>query len=94
MNQELQIEILQELMQQLDAGKNINAGVQYQMPTTSYVCGETAAKEWEHFFRNHPQLIGLSHDLPEPGSYLTIDDLGTPLPVSYTHLTLPTIYSV
>ena len=79
MNHKLQIEILQELMQQLDTGKNINAGVQYQMPTTSYVCGETAAKEWQHFFRNHPQLIGLSHDLPEPGSFLTIDDLGTPL---------------
>lgn len=79
MNHQLQIEILRELMQQLDDGKNIDAGVQYQMPTTSYVCPETATREWELFFRNHPQLIGLSNDLPEPGSYLTIDDFGIPV---------------
>lgn len=79
MEHQLQIEILQELMQQLDAGKNIDAGVQYQMPTTAYVCSETAAKEWDLFFRKHPQLIGLSQDLPEPGSYLTLDDFGTPV---------------
>ena len=30
-------------------------------------------------------------DFPEPG--VTFKDI-TPLPVSYTHLTLPTIYSV
>lgn len=79
MEHQLQVEILKELMQQLDAGKNINAGVQYQMPTTSYVCPDTAKKEWSLFFRNHPQLIGLSHDLPKPGSYLTIEDFGTPI---------------
>lgn len=31
------------------------------------------------FFAEHPQLIGLSGDLPEPGSFLTMDDLGTPI---------------
>ena len=55
MQHALQVEILKELMTQLDEGKNIDAGVQYKMPTTSYVCPEI---------------------------------------VSYTHLTLPTIYSV
>ncbi|XOV82828.1 MAG: aromatic ring-hydroxylating dioxygenase subunit alpha [bacterium] len=79
MNHELQVEILKELMQQLDEGKNIDAGVQYKMPTTSYVCPELAAQEWQLFFRNHPQLIGLSSDLPEPGSYLTLDDFGVPI---------------
>ncbi|MEM7020761.1 MAG: aromatic ring-hydroxylating dioxygenase subunit alpha [Pseudomonadota bacterium] len=79
MEQELQVDILKELMQQLDAGKNIDAGVQYKMPTTSYVCPQIAAKEWEHFFQNHPQLIGMSDDLPEPGTFFTIDDFGTPV---------------
>ena len=79
MEHRLQVEILKELMQQLDNGKNIDAGVQYKMPTTSYVCGETAEKEREAFFQDHPQLIGLSHDLPERGSFFTLDDFGTPV---------------
>lgn len=74
-----QVEILKELMRQVDEGKNIDAGVQYKMPTSAYVCPEIAAKEWDILFQNHPQLIGLSGDLAEPGSFLTIDDFGTPV---------------
>lgn len=79
MEHALQVEILKELMQQLDTGKNIDAGVQYRMPTTSYVCPDQAAKEWRTFFQNHPQLIGLSSDLPDPGTFFTLDDFGTPV---------------
>jgi phenylpropionate dioxygenase-like ring-hydroxylating dioxygenase large terminal subunit len=79
MDHAVQVEILKELMAQLDEGRNIDAGVQYRMPTTSYVCKDVAEKEWHAFFQNHPQLIGLSSDLPEPGSFLTMDDFGTPL---------------
>ncbi len=75
----LQVKILKELMQQLDEGRNVDAGVQYRMPTTSYVCPEQAKLEQDAFFRNHPQLIGLSGDLPEPGSFLTMNDFGTPI---------------
>ncbi len=74
-----QVAILTELMAQLDEGRNIDAGVQVRMPTTAYVCPDIAAKEQEQFFRNHPQLIGLSGDLPEAGSYLTMDDFGVPV---------------
>ncbi|MFT4713595.1 MAG: phenylpropionate dioxygenase-like ring-hydroxylating dioxygenase large terminal subunit [Candidatus Azotimanducaceae bacterium] len=79
MHQDTQVEILKELMRQVDEGKNIDSGVQYRMPTSAYVCPDIAAKEWDLFFKNHPQLIGLSGDLPEPGSFMTIDDFGTPL---------------
>jgi phenylpropionate dioxygenase-like ring-hydroxylating dioxygenase large terminal subunit len=79
MEHALQVEILKELMQQLDDGRNIDAGVQYRMPTTSYVCPDQASREWQTFFQNHPQLIGLSSDLPEPGTFLTLDDFGTPV---------------
>ena len=75
----LQVKILKELMQQLDEGKNVDAGVQHKMPTTSYVCPEVAEQEQKEFFQNHPQLIGLSGDLPEPGSYMTLDDFGIPV---------------
>jgi len=79
MEHTLQVAILEELMEQLDAGKNIDAGVQVRMPTTNYVCPEVAEQERNQLFRNHPQLIGLSGDLPEPGSYLTMDDFGVPI---------------
>ena len=79
MDQALQVDILKELLQQLETGKNIDAGVQYRMSTSSYVCPEIAAKEWDAFFQHHPQLIGLSGDLPEPGSYLTLNDFEVPL---------------
>ncbi len=79
MDQVLQVSILKELMQQLDDGKNVDAGVQYKNPTTSYVCPKMATKEFNLFFQNHAQLIGLSGDLPEPRSFLTTDDFGTPI---------------
>ena len=79
MKHALQVEILKELIGQLDQGRNIDAGVSYKMPTTSYVCPELASKERETFFQNHPQLVGLSNDLPEPGSFFTMDDFGTPV---------------
>jgi phenylpropionate dioxygenase-like ring-hydroxylating dioxygenase large terminal subunit len=79
MKHEKQVEILKELMRQVDASKNIDAGVQYKMPMSAYVCPEIAAKEWDLLFQHHPQLIGLSGDLAEPGSFLTIDDFGTPV---------------
>ncbi len=74
-----QVKILKELMRQLDEGKNIDAGVQYKMSTSAYVCPEQAAQERKTLFRDHPQLVGLSGDLPKPGSYLTMDDFGIPM---------------
>ena len=79
MKKDLQVSIIKELMSQLDEGRNVDAGVQVKMPTGSYVCRETARREQESFFRNHPQLVGLSGDLPSAGSFLTIDDFGVPI---------------
>lgn len=79
MKHELQVNILKELMRQLDEGKNVDAGILYRNPTSAYVCPDIAKKEWDAFFQNHPQLIGLTGDLPKPGSYFTVDDFGTPV---------------
>jgi len=79
MEHALQVKILKELMAQLDEDRNVDAGVRYTMATTSYVCPEQAAMEREQFFQNHPQLIGLSGDLPEPGTFFTLNDFGTPI---------------
>ncbi|AWZ01476.1 anthranilate 1,2-dioxygenase large subunit [Rhodobiaceae bacterium] len=79
MDHQLQVEILKDLMHQLDSGKNIDVGVQYKIPTETYACPDLAAKEWDTMFRNYPQAIGLSGALPEPGSFLTMEDFGAPI---------------
>ena len=63
----------------LDEDTNIDAGVQLRNPASAYTCRDLATREWEVFFRNHPQLIGLTSDLPQPGSFITTDDFGVPV---------------
>ena len=79
MKQDTTIRIIKELMSQLDENRNIDAGAQYRLPTSDYVCPDLAKREWNSFFREHPQVIGLSGDLPEAGSFFTIDDFGVPV---------------
>ena len=79
MKTEEQIRVIELLMQRLDEGKNVDAGGLRKNPAEVYRCPELAAREWETFFRGHPQLIGLSADLPEPGSFLTCSDFGVPV---------------
>ncbi len=74
-----QVAILRELMRQLDEKRNVDAGVMYKTPTSVYSCPDVAAKEWEVLFRDHPQIIGLSADLAEPGAFVTCDDFGIPV---------------
>jgi phenylpropionate dioxygenase-like ring-hydroxylating dioxygenase large terminal subunit len=79
MKHKKQVEILTEVMRQLDKGDTADAGCHYQLPTSAYTCPDLAQREYQDFFQGHPQMIGLSKDLPEPGSYLTLDDFGTPI---------------
>ncbi len=65
MKHDLQLSILKTLLRQLDERVSVDAGEQLRNPASSYTSPELASQEWEHFFRNHPQLIGLSGDLPE-----------------------------
>ena len=75
MQHEMKVSLLKELLQKIDDDVNVDAGVQYKSPTSFYINPDLAQKEWAMFFRNHPQLIGLSGDLPTPGSYVTTEDL-------------------
>ncbi len=79
MEHKKQVEILTEVLRQLDERDTADAGNQYQLSTSTYTCPELAKREYRDFFQGHPQMIGLSKDLPEPGSYLTLDDFGTPI---------------
>lgn len=79
MQQAEAISQIKTLLARLDSGTNVDAGgVRYQ-PTSSYTDADLAALERREFFENHPQIVGLSGDLPEPGSFMTFDELGPPI---------------
>lgn len=79
MQRATELKILKELVRQLDNKVNVDAGRQLKIPTSSYTSPELATQEWQTFFRGHPQLIGLSGDLPSSGSFLTVNDFGVPV---------------
>ena len=40
---------------------------------------EINQQEWNKFFRDYPQIVGMTGDLPEPGTFFTREDFGIPL---------------
>jgi phenylpropionate dioxygenase-like ring-hydroxylating dioxygenase large terminal subunit len=79
MEKKEQIRLLKLLMQRLDKDENVDAGALLHNPASVYTSPELAEREWEHFFRTHPQVIGMSPDLPGPGTFLTRNDFGVPV---------------
>ncbi len=79
MKQSEKVRILTELLRQVENGVNVDAGKQVKNPTNAYACADIAQREWDLFFKQHVQIIGLSGDLPAPGAYLTLDDFGVPI---------------
>ncbi|MCY3586826.1 MAG: aromatic ring-hydroxylating dioxygenase subunit alpha [Acidimicrobiaceae bacterium] len=74
-----QVSHIKTLLARLDSGTNVDAGGVRYNPTSSYTDRELARIERREFFDTHPQMVGLSGDLPEVGSFMTQDDLGTPM---------------
>lgn len=79
MHHELQLRIIDELREGLARRANHDAGGQMRVPTASYIDRDLAAREWDAFFGDHPQLVGLSGDLPTAGSFFTCADFGVPV---------------
>lgn len=82
MRHAVQVEVIRELLAQLDAGVNADAGGIMEVPASTYTCPDMAAREWATFFRGQPQILGMSGDLPEPGSFITSSELGLPILVT------------
>ncbi len=74
-----EVRILKELMHQLDEGHSADAGALRRQDMSVYTDPDLAQREWTVFFRKHPQLIGLSGDLPGPNSFITVNDFGVPV---------------
>ena len=79
MRHEEHVRLIKQLCAHLDAGTNVDAGGLRRLPTSAYTDPELAATEWQDWFLGTPQLLGLTGDLPEPGSFLTNNDLGIPI---------------
>ena len=79
MRHEEQVRLIKQLCAHLDAGTNVDAGGLRRLETSAYTDPGIAEREWTEWFQATPQLIGLTGDLPEPGSFLTNDDLGVPI---------------
>lgn len=79
MQKHVQIALLKTLLARLADKTNHDAGCQVRNPAASYVDPPLAQREWQLFFREHPQVVGMSGDLPAPGSYFTVEELGLPV---------------
>ena len=79
MLREEQLRLLKGLISHLDNKTNINAGGILKTPADTYISEERFEMEWSDFFLNHPQILGLSGDLPKPGTYVTTEDFGVPI---------------
>lgn len=79
MHHEAQVEILRELIDRLDQRTTCDAGRVVANRADVYTSQTLARQEWDAFFVNHPQVIGLSGELPRPGSFLTCNDFRIPV---------------
>ncbi len=79
MDHPTQVRIIEDLLDKLERRGTHDAGTQVLNPAAVYIDPDLAAREWQVFFREHPQLIGMTGDLPEPGDYFAMDDFGVPL---------------
>ena len=79
MLREEQIRLLKGLIHYQESGTNVDAGGIIQNPSNTYTCEERFEKEWNTFFKDYPQIVGMTGDLPEPGTFFTREDFGIPL---------------
>ena len=74
-----QLRLLKGLIGHLDNKTNISAGGILKAPAETYISEERFEREWGTFFLNHPQIIGMSGDLPKPNTFITTEDFGVPV---------------
>ena len=79
MRHDEQVRLIKQLCAHLDAGTTVDAGGLRLQPTSVYTDPELAELEQVEFFRSTPQCMGMSKDLPGPGSFLTSNELGVPI---------------
>ncbi len=79
MHHDEQQRVLTQLVEGLANRTSADAGGIVKAPVTDFTCRDLLAKEQQTFFREGPLLLGLSTDLPEPGSYVATSEAGVPM---------------
>ena len=74
-----QMRLLKGLMHHLDNKTNIDAGGIIRTPADTYTSEERFDMEWNTFFQDYPQIVGMSGDLPGPDTFITTEDFGVPV---------------
>ena len=74
-----QTAIAARLLRYIDEGSLQLGDDVYHQPVSEYTSPAHAALEQAHLFRGQPLCVGLSGDLPTPGSYRVHDAAGLPL---------------
>ncbi len=72
-------DLVKRMLALVAAGTTDSAPDTHRQPTSVYTDPELLNLEKLTIFRDEPQFICFSSDLPEKGSYYTFDDLGTPV---------------
>lgn len=78
------VRLITTLLDHIEQGTTHDAGGVMYNPVSAYTCPEVAARERQVLFDDHPQIVGMSADLPAPGSFLTHRHLGVPLLLTRT----------
>jgi carnitine monooxygenase subunit len=76
---EIQRALVRRVLKHLDAGTTDSAEEAYRHPTWTYTDPALFEQERLKIFKENPQLVCFSPDLPNPGSFFTFDDLGVPV---------------
>jgi phenylpropionate dioxygenase-like ring-hydroxylating dioxygenase large terminal subunit len=76
---EAQIELIHHMLDLIDNKETDRAKRVLKSPASSFTSKELARQEWKAFFESRPQVIGLTADLPAPGSFITNNDLRIPI---------------
>jgi carnitine monooxygenase subunit len=71
--------VVKRALKHVDAGTTDSAEEPYRHPTWTYTDPDLFEQEKVKIFKESPQMVCFSCDLPNPGSFYTFDDLGVPV---------------
>lgn len=72
-------DLIKRMLAMVDAGTTDSAPTAYRQSSSVYTDQALYELEKATIFKDEPQFICFSSDLPEKGSYFTYDDLGVPV---------------
>ena len=74
-----QIELIEQLLGHIDLDETQMTESSAKFPVDTYFSKSKLDEEMSQLFRRYPLVLGLSHEVPKPGSYVTNDRAGVPV---------------